>query len=94
MRRVSRIAPLHRAGDEKAMTDAIDLLIERGGDVYRPSAIQLKCGPISYYPSTGTIVRDGSGKEPERGLSALARVLDEVMPARDDEPGVIRLPID
>jgi hypothetical protein len=86
------MAPLHRTGDEKAMTDAIDLLLERGVDVYRPSPIQLKCGPISYYPSTGTVVRDGSGKEPEKGLKALARVLDEVTPKRDDEPGVIRLP--
>lgn len=92
MKRASRTAPLDREGDEKAMTEAIAWFRDRGFEVYRPSPIQLKCGPISYYPSTGTIVRDGSGKEPERGLSALARILDEVMPTRDDEPGVIRLP--
>jgi len=74
------------------MTEAIAWFQDRGFEVYRPQAIQLKCGPVSYYPSTGTIVRDGSGKEPDRGLRALARVLDDVMPKRDDELDVIRLP--
>lgn len=92
MKYASRTAPVERPDDDPVMKAAIAWLRDRGIEVYRPSPIQLKCGPVSYYPSTGTIMRDGFGKEPEKGLSALARVLDEVMPKRDDEPGVIRLP--
>ena len=94
MKRASRNAPLDREGDDQAMTEAIDWFRDRGFEVYRPSAIQLKCGPVSYYPSTGTVMRDGCGKEPDKGLSTLARVMDEVTPKRDDDPGVIRLPIE
>ena len=44
---------------ELLLTRAIEALTSAGVQFARPAKYQLKVGDLSYYPTTGTIVRDG-----------------------------------
>ena len=56
---------------EAAMKAALDRLRNEGIGVARPSPHQLKSGDLSFYPSTGTIFRDGQPKKlAARGIDA------------------------
>jgi hypothetical protein len=49
-----------------------------GYRVIRCSGGQLKVGPVSYYPSTGTILKDGSKKERVLGIDAFLQILSDM----------------
>lgn len=68
-----------REGDTKPMKDAILALDALGVDVRRPkgSPHQIKVMPtLSYYPTTGLVLDDGSnGAREERGIESLIGLL-------------------
>jgi hypothetical protein len=67
-----------RERDGKAMLDALHRLTELGADVRRPkgNGHQLKVSPdLSYYPTTGRIVRDSEDALDETGLGPLIDLL-------------------
>ena len=67
---------LHRPTDSIEMHDAIEWFYEWGYPFTRPTDYQLKIGPFNFYPSTGTIHRDGDRQpHPDRGLAALKKLL-------------------
>lgn len=50
-------------------------LRERKLPFSRPNPHQIKVFDLSFYPSTGAIVRDGHSKETERGADAFIRLV-------------------
>ena len=63
---------------ERAMAEAEAKLVELGLVPERPARTQLKVGPVSYYPSTGTVFVDGEdGRRSGAGLGVLEAVLRE-----------------
>lgn len=80
--RTARFQPanqLSEEGDPREMTAAITWLIKSRIPVYRASAIQLKIGSLSFYPSTGTINFDNCRREPVRGLAGLKTTLENAL---------------
>ena len=71
-------AELHRPGDCKAMTEAIDWLEKHGIEVYRATehCLHLPDGAINIYPARGTIQVRNDKALKEKGLAALANYLD------------------
>lgn len=70
---------LSEEGDSKEMRTAIEWLIKSRLPVYRASPIQLKIGPLSFYPSSGTINFDNRRREPVRGLPGLRLTLENAL---------------
>ncbi|WP_131819248.1 hypothetical protein [Sphingomonas jatrophae] len=68
---------LHWTGDDDRITEAINWLTRAGIPLARPSAIQLKIGPLSFYPKSGTLNFDNQARLPERGLVGLRTVLEQ-----------------
>lgn len=59
------------------MQTAIIALQARGFNPRQTSEHQLKLGSWNFWPSKGTITRDGQhGRHPESGLEAFVKVLD------------------
>lgn len=59
-----------------AMHQASAALARAGVHFQQPSGFQLKVGPFSFYPTKGTIFRDGeTGARNERGLPAFLLIL-------------------
>ena len=72
-----RLDRLRRPTDSEQMRDAINWLEKQGHSVRRPTAWQLKVGPINFYPNTGTIICDGDCEPfPHRGLAAFMELLE------------------
>lgn len=76
MKAISRNQPLQRDDDGPEMKLAVRTIKSWGYTPLRPNQYQLKIGDLSYYPSNGTILRDGGNKLPEKGLQALRSILD------------------
>jgi hypothetical protein len=78
---------------ESEMRDAMDELTGAGIRFARKSPYQLKIGPWNYYPSKGTIHRDGDKKALKaRGLRALLDLISDQKNRRrgPDTEGVAR----
>lgn len=74
--------------DEKAARErdaAIAYLKENNIRYTTPHPHQIKIGPISFYPSTGTITEDGRGRREEQGAEGLIELLDGYASSR--KPG-------
>lgn len=64
------------ANQTPAMHQASAALVRAGVNFQQPSPYQIKVGQFSFYPTKGTIFRDGeTGARNERGLSAFLRIL-------------------
>lgn len=81
---MSATAPNHTT----AMHQAAAALTRAGVHFHQPSGFQIKVGRFSFYPSKGTIFRDGEMHAREvRGLPAFLRLLrDEGHADANDKP--------
>lgn len=70
--------PLRTETDSPAMSQAIDWLEARRYAVRRTSEIQLKIGPVNFYPDSGSINLDEQKRLNKFGLAGLKAVLLEV----------------
>ena len=74
----SRAAPIDRPNDTPLMRQAVLYLKNSSIEFIRPTAHQLKIGPINFYPDRGTIQLDGERARKERGLDALRELLSRL----------------
>lgn len=70
--------PHSKPHDEPCVRAAIQALTERNIRFTRPSSTHIKVGDFNFYPTTGTINRDGERKSPQRGLEAFLALLQNV----------------
>jgi hypothetical protein len=80
--RAARFQPVNQLseeGDPPEMTAAIEWLIKSRIPVCRASPFQLKIGPLSFYPGSGTINYDNCRREPVRGLGGLKTLLESAL---------------
>jgi hypothetical protein len=76
------------ANHTPAMHQASAALVRAGVNFQQPSPHQIKVGQFSFYPTKGTIFRDGEMQaRSERGLPAFLRILRDTGHAdADDKP--------
>jgi hypothetical protein len=99
--------PLVLPSDPPSWRSAVDAILAARFQPQRPARNQLKVGPYNFWPSTGTITRDGMyhTKFPKGGLGSflyllktsttpLPRVTDDAMwlePDDDERPEILSL---
>src|SRR5918997_5408790 len=85
-RRPPRIPPMPKPDIERAMAEAEAHLVALGVAHTCPTRTQLKIGPVSYFPSTGTVFVDGEdARRSGAGLGLLEAVLREFGELRADD---------
>lgn len=68
----------HALPDDPRMAEAKAWLTRHGLDFTCPARNQLKVGPVSYWPATGTThIDEDHRSRPTKGLRALAAALSE-----------------
>jgi hypothetical protein len=69
--------------DHPAMIEAIGLLTRARISFIRVSPVQLKIGPLNFYPASGTLYLDGASLRMEqRGLPGLRQIIERQLQRR------------
>lgn len=69
--------PLRQPGDSERWIATIAWVEAARIKAIRPTMLQLKVGPMNFYPDKGTMHRDGEPTMPGRGLRAFKIAVDD-----------------
>lgn len=84
-RRKKKLLELRQPGDSARWVETANWVEADNVPAERRTRYQLKVGPWSFYPDTGTFNRDEEPSEPERGLEAFKKLVEAMLVRRELE---------